>query len=415
MRGSARLIARSPRADRVALACVAAIVAILMAAPAQAQSALPNEERRGAEASVVGGKAASIASFPWLAFVEYRGSIDRFSCGGTVVAPRLVLTAAHCVLTGTGKVAVASSFSVLTGVTDLREATPERRSAVSAVLVFPEFDPSFLLNDAALLVLASPVAAPSIPLATPADAGLFAGGTPVAVAGWGLTSVIPRRLPSVLRQGESVVRSVGSCRRILRQALPKYDPTSQICIKSRGKPGSSLCSGDSGGPAIATRADGTVVQIGIASMASFTCGPPLPQVLARADRVSPWVAAWIAAIESGGPAPEVVVPKVVLPPVTRGDAERVAWLGLEADFGIRFVGGRGHEIACRRLGREKVKCRLQWLWRNQLYRGAITVFTALPREGSVYNYRYTIRRFRLRCWLRFANPIAACNPRLFKR
>lgn len=411
MREAARLLARPSISVRAASAVIAASAFLLLATgPGEAAASTPDPGQAGA--SIVAGETGSIESFPWLAYVAYRGPVDRFSCGGTVVAPRLVLTAAHCALTSTGKRATASNFSVLTGVTDLRQATPDRRSAVSQVLIFPGYDPARVLHDAALLVLASPVAAPSLPIATPADAGLLAGGTPVAVAGWGLTRVSPPRLPAVLRQAQSVVGDASSCRRALGNALLPFQPAGQICVRS----GASLCNGDSGGPAVATRADGTAVVIGIASLkASPTCSPRVPQVLARVDQVSSWASAWIAAIESGGPAPPIAVPELKLPPVTRGDAELVAALGLEADFGIRFVGGRGHEIACRRLTREKVKCRLQWLYRNQLFRGAITVYTALPREGSIYNYRYTIRRFRLGCWLRNLNPIPACNPRVFKR
>jgi hypothetical protein len=183
-----------------------------------------------------------------------------------------------------------------------------------------------------------------------------------------------------------------------------------------GPGGASLCNGDSGGPGIALRADGTAVQIGVISLkGSFDCNPQSPQVLARVDRVSSWVAAWSAAIEFGAPEPAVVVPKVVLPPLTRPDAEVIAWLGLEDDFGNRFTKGRYHQIACRRINRERLKCLVQWLRGGNFYRGAITLYTALPREGFVFNYRYTIRRFNANCWLKYLHPIQACNPRIFKR
>ena len=420
MREASRLIA-VPSSARGVLVAVASL-AILLAGPGQGRglASPPDGDRRDVEASarasIVGGEPTSIESYPWLAYIRYRGPVDSFSCGGTVVSPRLILTAAHCVLTGTGKVAVASNFAVLTGVGNLREATPERVSRVSQVLVFPEYEPARFLNDAALLVLAAPVAAPALPLATAADEALLADGTPVAVAGWGLTNFDPPQLPAVLRQAQSVVRGGPYCQRKVGRVLPVYEPSSQLCVRSGLGAGASLCNGDSGGPGIARRPDGTPVQIGVISLkASLECDPRTPQVLARVDRVSSWVAAWTAAIESGAPAPPIVVPRVELPRVTRLDAEILASLGLEADFGGRFWKGRGHEIACRRINREKVKCQVQWLRRRDLYRGAITIYAALPREGFVYNYRYTIRRFDLGCWLTYLHPIQACNPRTFKR
>jgi secreted trypsin-like serine protease len=391
----------------------ALLAVLLLAAWASLLGAPERSAAQGrAEASIVDGQAGSIASFPWLAYVQYGGAVDKFSCGGSVVAPRLVLTAAHCVLTGTGRVATASNFRVLTGRGDLREATPDRVSTVSQVLVFPEFDPARILNDAALLVLSSPVDVPTLALANSSDLGLLAPGTPIAIAGWGLTRVSPPRLPAVFRQGQSAVQSASFCRRRLSLVLPTYNPGSQVCV--RGSTG--LCNGDSGGPAVARRPDGTEVQIGIASLkSSVDCRPAAPQVLARVDRVSAWVEAWRAAFESGGPVPAVVVPKVELPPLTRGEGELVAVLGLEADFGGRFTKARTLDGACRRVARERVKCRIQWLTGPFLYRGSLTAYTALPREGSVYNYRYTIRRFNFRCWLRNLHPISACRPKLFKR
>lgn len=410
----------SNRSGSVILALATLMVLLVGPGQSRGYASSANENRADtasrAGASIVGGTVTSIESYPWIAHIRYRGPVEDFECGGTVVAPRLILTAAHCVLTGTGRIAVAASFSVLTGVGNLEEATPDRLSRVSRVLVFPEYEPARFLNDAALLVLAEPVAVPTLPLATASDEALLADGVPVAAAGWGLVDVEPPRLPIVLRDAQSVVRSTAYCQRRLRRVLPVFASDSQICVRSQAEPGASLCNGDSGGPGVARRADGTVVQIGIISLkGSFDCDPQSPQVLARVDRASPWVAAWAAAIELGAPAPEVAIPDVALPPVTRPVAEAVAWLGLEGDFGNRFAQGRYHQIGCRRVNREKVKCLVQWLRGANFYRGAITIYAALPREGFVYNYRYTIRRFNANCWVEYLHPIQACNPRLFTR
>jgi len=51
-----------------------------------------------AQASIVGGTPATIADFPSLAYVQAEeGPKKGFACTGTVIAPRVILTAGHCV------------------------------------------------------------------------------------------------------------------------------------------------------------------------------------------------------------------------------------------------------------------------------------------------------------------------------
>ncbi|HZB49815.1 MAG TPA: trypsin-like serine protease, partial [Mycobacteriales bacterium] len=64
-------------------ACVALTLG-LFGQPAQASPA------GGVTPSVVGGTDAALGEFPWMVRLS-------MGCGGSVVAPRVVLTAAHCV------------------------------------------------------------------------------------------------------------------------------------------------------------------------------------------------------------------------------------------------------------------------------------------------------------------------------
>jgi hypothetical protein len=363
--------------------------------------------------SIVKGTTAPITSFPWLAHIAYRGPVERFDCSGTVVAPRLVLTAGHCVLTQAGRVLEAANFRVVTGLSDLKLVTPSNVSAVSQVLLFPGSNPARVLNDAALLVLAAPVTAPAIPLAGSADGELLTSGTPIVIAGWGLTNGGSTRSPTVLRSAMTVIQDQDYCRRKSRQVTPFFDPASQFCAIAAPKFEVGSCHGDSGGPGIAQRPDGTLVQVGIISLGA-NCKTTIPELQTRVDGVSPWVANWIATVENGAPAPAVFIPPIRLPRLDFESAKFYSYIGLAADFRNRFVKGFYKRIGCGRVEREKVKCRVFWFYNGSVYTGSVTVFYAIPREGPLWNFRYRIRKFNANCWA-YSRTLNTCPRVLFYR
>ncbi len=354
-----------------------------------------------AGASVIKGTPASIDAFPWLAHVSYAGKAEGFECSGTVVAPRLVLTAGHCAVAESGRVLDPSRYRVVTGLADLKLLTPEHVSTVAQVLVDPSYEPSKNLNDAALLVLSAPVAAPPIGLPAAGDEALSAAGTLVAIVGWGLTSGSSTKAPTVLRSGEAVIQDGAYCRSKAKKVTPFYSAASQFCVISPPKFEVGACHGDSGGPAVAVRANGVPVQVGIVSMVGPECKTNIPGVEARADQAAPWISSWIAAIEAGAPAPPIVAPPLVhLPRLTFNAAEYLAYVGLANAFRGHFLHGRFKEIGCRRLAREKVKCGVFWYLAGSVYSGSVTVYYSLPREGALWNMRYRIRKVGAGCWLR---------------
>ena len=106
------------RALSLALGCLAlAALALPVAAAAEPS----------AQASVVGGRAGSITEFPWLAFIEAHEGKHGFACTGSVVAPRVVLTAAHCVESlDRGGLTSAGQYALATGVTDYARRLVDR-------------------------------------------------------------------------------------------------------------------------------------------------------------------------------------------------------------------------------------------------------------------------------------------------
>ena len=161
-----------------------ALLAFGAPAPADESSARAASERF---TRIVGGEVASTGSWPWqVALVESherdgrRGARVRQFCGGSVIAPRWVLTAAHCVDN-----LRPGDLRVLVGTHDLDRGG--RLLDVRAIHVHENYSAPTKGNDIALLRLAraAGVAEVELPTAERAEA-VAAPGTPATAIGWGL-------------------------------------------------------------------------------------------------------------------------------------------------------------------------------------------------------------------------------------
>lgn len=349
-----------------------------------------------AQASIINGDVAAIADLPSLAFIAAQTAKDQgFSCTGTVIAPRVVLTAAHCVEDlHFGGFTPARDYKVATGRANPRRDEGGEILRVSAAHVFPAFEPGNIHGDAALLILASPTTAPAMPLAGAADGALYAGGTPVRLAGWGLTRADARSAPDALHTTTGAVLDPAACKARVPAFYPPYSTALQMCTTDPPDKRNGGCFGDSGGPAIAQRADGTPVQIGIVSSGGPECSTKLPNVFTRVDRVSTWAAEWVAATELGAPPPAL---KARLPRMSAESAQGLVGGLLSARFGELFVGAKGLRGSCRRLGPARQQCQLLWRFGARLYFGRVTVFYALRQNAVAWDNSYFVQRGSIRC------------------
>jgi secreted trypsin-like serine protease len=365
-------------ATLVVLAGVAS--AALAASPAIAQGPAGGPS---ATASVIGGRTASIAEFPWLAFVAAKPKEGSFSCTGAVIAPRVVLTAGHCIEKPEELGAnPPSSYRVVTGVADLRQTTRANVSTVSRAIFHPTFETAEVQVDAGLLILSAPVATPTLRLATSADSALLQAGTPLTISGWGVTRARAKEGPAVLQAGGLAVKPPGPCRRAMRPFEPYYSTVSQLCaVDTAGK--ASGCFGDSGGPAVATGADGAPVAVGIVASGVPGCDPQVPNILTRVDGISRWASDWVAKVEAGAPTPPV--PQVAPPYLEFDHARELGAAALAKSLHGRFLRGTEKRASCKRLEWERVRCRVAWRLGGQRYRGTFTIelevegYRVLPR------------------------------------
>jgi secreted trypsin-like serine protease len=297
---------------RVALLSCLALVLLTVVPVADAQAPEPR---------VVGGHAASIEQYPWQVAVvasaaDFPGlnAHSRQFCGGVLVTPRIVLTAAHCVYDtdfdcdpdigginvcvpddpgGDGtKVPEPDDIDVVLGRTTLSNtgtgAELELAANPAAISYDAGFDPDTFQSDVGYLVLETPATlgasiAP-IDIAGNDEAALWAPDSLQDISGWGSTetsggvdSLLAASVPIVSDTDCGAPAIYGS----------DFDPATMVCAGFLGAGGVDTCSGDSGGPLQAPLEGGGYRLIGLTSWGFGCAEPDAPGVYTRIAEAGP--------------------------------------------------------------------------------------------------------------------------------